>query len=681
MRRLFFAVGTVVALSTKPLPIFAQGPFGYPICRPPGTQDQVAVASRSDGSLAVIVWRDARNDPGDPWDIYGQAIAPAPGGIIAFQWALGDTGIAICGASNAQRQPRVAIDASGNAWVVWHDIRSCSGGDPPGDGEIYAQGIDPAGNALCATSGFKIHTTNCPQPRRNPNIMALDDGAVGAWGHWIPATVHHSYVRLQRFDSGCGALWDAAGTVAYDLGTTNRNRAPKELAPAIIADGAGGVIAVFEDQNDNNFNGYVYASRVDLSGTVLWSGVRLCLTAGTAQGPSTPSIVGDGSGGVIAVWEQGAVGSRTIRGQRIDATGARKWGDCGKDIASGPGDHRNAVIVPSTLGRFFMLWEAGSSTDADIYAQRINFPGDTLSTRIPVCTASFAQTKPRAAAGNDGTGKCYVVWEDNRQEAIGDGGDIYMQLINADGTMSGQTDGVPVCNLAPSRQYDPRVVSWGQGGALIVWSDLRNGNPDIYAQGFVNVVAVEVEDLAALPFDGGVRLSWRLSREAVTNLVGVVVQRSDNNNRDGLYEEMTLDPLPAEAVMSYDDLAPASGDRWYRLKLARHDGTHVVTHAVRAAHGDAWARTELTVVWGSTSAASVPIRYRIARSGTPVTLGVYDMRGRLVRTLVADRRERGEHLRMWDRHDETGRGVAGGVYVVRLVAGGDRIAKKLVLVP
>jgi flagellar hook assembly protein FlgD len=53
-----------------------------------------------------------------------------------------------------------------------------------------------------------------------------------------------------------------------------------------------------------------------------------------------------------------------------------------------------------------------------------------------------------------------------------------------------------------------------------------------------------------------------------------------------------------------------------------------------------------------------------------VELRVYDVRGRLVRTLVNEARAEGVHHEGWNGRDEKGRPVASGVYLVRFRAAG-----------
>lgn len=73
------------------------------------------------------------------------------------------------------------------------------------------------------------------------------------------------------------------------------------------------------------------------------------------------------------------------------------------------------------------------------------------------------------------------------------------------------------------------------------------------------------------------------------------------------------------------------------------------------------------------------ISYQLAKSGR-VSLGVYDVAGRLVRTLENGVREAGRHAASWDGRDNTGKAVANGVYFYRLSAGDFTATRKLTIV-
>jgi len=63
-----------------------------------------------------------------------------------------------------------------------------------------------------------------------------------------------------------------------------------------------------------------------------------------------------------------------------------------------------------------------------------------------------------------------------------------------------------------------------------------------------------------------------------------------------------------------------------------------------------------------------------------VTLGMYDIRGRLVRTVIDGELASGLHSIPWDGRDDQGRGVASGTYFARLLGGGQVSVKSLMLV-
>ncbi|MBE0564426.1 MAG: hypothetical protein IH621_00585, partial [Krumholzibacteria bacterium] len=62
-----------------------------------------------------------------------------------------------------------------------------------------------------------------------------------------------------------------------------------------------------------------------------------------------------------------------------------------------------------------------------------------------------------------------------------------------------------------------------------------------------------------------------------------------------------------------------------------------------------------------------------------VSLRVYDVAGRLVRTLTAGRLPAGPHAVRWDGRDDRGRGAASGTYVARLEVDGAPVARSMTL--
>jgi parallel beta-helix repeat protein len=74
------------------------------------------------------------------------------------------------------------------------------------------------------------------------------------------------------------------------------------------------------------------------------------------------------------------------------------------------------------------------------------------------------------------------------------------------------------------------------------------------------------------------------------------------------------------------------------------------------------------------------IEYVVPDAGGAVRLAVYDLSGRLVRSLVDGEQPAGKHVAVWDGRDDRGRELGSGVYFYRLeIGGGYRTERKMVL--
>jgi hypothetical protein len=76
---------------------------------------------------------------------------------------------------------------------------------------------------------------------------------------------------------------------------------------------------------------------------------------------------------------------------------------------------------------------------------------------------------------------------------------------------------------------------------------------------------------------------------------------------------------------------------------------------------------------------STSITYRLDVAG-PVSLRIYDVAGRVVRTLVDRHQQPAQYSVIWDGKDDAAHRVASGVYFYRLEAGAQRAMRRLVVV-
>jgi hypothetical protein len=90
-------------------------------------------------------------------------------------------------------------------------------------------------------------------------------------------------------------------------------------------------------------------------------------------------------------------------------------------------------------------------------------------------------------------------------------------------------------------------------------------------------------------------------------------------------------------------------------------------------------RTALGAPMPNPFVASTAVRMSLARSGL-ARVGVFDVSGRRVRTLVNGYQVAGERLVSWDGRDEAGGNVAAGLYVIRMEAGGAHLSRRVAVV-
>ncbi len=88
-------------------------------------------------------------------------------------------------------------------------------------------------------------------------------------------------------------------------------------------------------------------------------------------------------------------------------------------------------------------------------------------------------------------------------------------------------------------------------------------------------------------------------------------------------------------------------------------------------------RTQLLPCQPNPARGQAGINYNLSQAG-PVSVVLYDITGRKVRTLVSGQQPAGSHGIMWSGSNDQGRTVAAGVYFVRLQAGDYCAAQKIV---
>jgi flagellar hook capping protein FlgD len=333
---------------------------GRALCTAAGDQIYPAIASDGAGG-AIVTWRDDRGGPDT--NIYAQRVLIS--GVVDFDWPA--DGQALCTAPGNQSVPTIASDGVGGALVSWSDLRNGT------DSEIYAQhvlasgALDPAwpenGLAVCATASNQSAPT------------IVGDGSGGALVGWydyrsgVDADIYAQHVLSTGV---VDAAWPANGRALCTA-------AGEQYSPVVVADGAGGAIAVWYDYRPGE-EADIYARRVLASGAVDpgWpvDGRALCAATGEQV---TPNVVADGAGGVVAAWIDYRHGSSSdVYAQHVLAGGALdpSWPPDGSALCIVSGEQYSPSLVVDGEGMVIVSWtDFRPGVYADVYAQRVDAGG------------------------------------------------------------------------------------------------------------------------------------------------------------------------------------------------------------------------------------------------------------------------------------------------------------------
>jgi flagellar hook capping protein FlgD len=451
-------------------------PGGSPVCTASGTQTApVMLADHAGG--AFIAWQDGRNDGGD---IYMLRVTRAGARTVGWPAA----GLAVCTASATQRGLAIVSDGADGAIVAWRDDRAGLNSS-----DLYAERVTAAGAIAPGWTAGGTPLCVAAGGQRTPALAP--DGTGGVFALWADfrAGQTNADIYLQHLTAtgAVAAGWQDDGRLITQgsIGGVIPDRL------ALMADGQGGVFAVWPDPNSSGNSLDLFVQRIDGAGNLLWSS-----PADISQAPgwqSWPVVTSDGAGGALIAW----VDPRTnptcsptctpdIYMQRITASGALAVGWPGPvaDLAlcTAAGSQDQPVIATDGASGALVAWrDARSGTH--IYMERATAAGTlapgwpAAGVALPVCTAAGSEQSVTMVA--DGAGGALLAWTDTRFDA----GDIYaIRMTGAGASAAGWTiDGMAIAATSGTQSL-PAMVGDGAGGGIVAWTDTRSDGGDIYAQ-------------------------------------------------------------------------------------------------------------------------------------------------------------------------------------------------------
>ena len=496
------------------------------------------------------------------------------------------------------------------------------------------------------------------------------------------------------------------------------------VAAPTVAFGGKDYLVAWGGYRDNW--GGLYAARVDTSGTVRDSA---CITVCTEGGVTDFAAVAFDGRNYFVVWEDYRGEGLDLYGARIDTSGA-VLDPGGFPIATGTGwQELPAVAFDGT--NYLVVWDDNRSRHYEVYAARVDTSGTVLDPGGVVLPTSTIDNWAPAVAF-DGT-QYLVAWMGAEAEgysiygsrvsksglmldpggiqlsdttgrhffpAVGFDGvsflvtwtlcqspsdtllDVYGTCVSTSGTVS--SPGGAYVGGAGLWSYDagfpPRsTVSRGPTHSLLIAYPALTPAPYLCNRIWGNIwsgpSALTFASVTASGQGGRVTLSWQMGIDAPAS--SFEVWRSDSQEGEFLRLELNVVQDGASAFRCIDEAVSSGRTYWYRIVLtglAGGESYGPVGVFVEAAP----LAFKLAPAFPNPFNPTCTIRYDVPVAGR-VSLRVFDVGGRIVRTLADAWREPGVYAEVWDGRSDGGDCLSSGVYVCLMKTGTFTASQKAVL--
>ncbi|MFO7889036.1 MAG: Ig-like domain-containing protein, partial [bacterium] len=433
-------------------------------------------AVSDDSGNVYFTFQDTSN-VGD-YDIFVQKIDPAG----TKKWT--ETGINVYNTGTNQKNPSIAVDGSGGAYVAWYDNS---------EDKLYLQHIDKNGLIDWVETGIKI----CTEDTTQQEVKLVSDNTGGVFAVWKDKRSDEGDIYAQYFDSNGNRKWADTGKAVTTASGLQSNYKP-------ICTNNGDLIIAWKDDRNGNLD--IYAQKISKTGIAEWTSNGIAIV--TENSDQHHANIEKCGIYYIITWTDKRNDSGDIYAQLIDENGNAQWTDNGIVVSDAANTQDGSRIAESCSSSVIISWWDSRSGGYDIYAQRIDSLGNQLWTTV-VNNYNNYQYLPDITA--DGAGGAFIVWWDSRFDYY----DLYSQHIDKNGQLLWNNDGISIVTVS-GYQAHQIVVSDKSGGFITLWRDQRDGQNDIYAQLTNDNIAV------TSPFSGDIwngtvdhTISWSMNTDDV----------------------------------------------------------------------------------------------------------------------------------------------------------------------
>lgn len=367
---------------------------------------------------------------------------------------------------------------------------------------VAGQRVSLTGKDLWSTSDKPHVVVSSDDDVRRPVVCS--DGAGGflvAMEYTFQSGDHKgdTDVVVQHMDATGKTTWDTPRAVGASKSSETR--------PVIMADGAGGAYVVYLWKGEGSDTDLL-VQRVNADGKCLWE--KPTVIAGSKSVETNASVVPDGTGGLLCIYEWQDSGDIDVMVQRVDAAGKAIFnnGDKGIDVAASDSIERSPVAIADGRGGAIVAFEFEPRTgehkgDCDIRAQHVGSDGKLAwggGTPRDVGTSVHREAHPTIIP--DGEGGAFVAFECEYTSGEYNGDiDVLAQHIDRVGEMVwNKGEKSQVVGSATGLERHPSLVADGTGGLIVVFeNEIRTGEH----KGDVNIFAQRLSGTGQMLWNEG----------------------------------------------------------------------------------------------------------------------------------------------------------------------------------
>jgi large repetitive protein len=274
-----------------------------------------------------------------------------------------------------------------------------------------------------------------------------------------------------------GQRFDAAGTRLGSNFRASDSAAGGDQSMSGAWMSPSGVALLAWDDRRFGLTGDIFAQFLNPDGSPMDTNFRVNDDGVGEANQYEPDVSGDSSGRFVVAWMDGrgqGVEDWNVFCQRFNSQGQRIGANV--QVTSDASTQWSPDVSCGAGGEFVVTWDDGRSGNWDVYGQRYGADGSPDGQDFKVNDDNGSADQHGSGVAVNEYGEFVVVWTDRRSGEY----DVYARRYDAGGSPQGPS--FRLSDVSTGSQVDPSIEARPDGGYWAAWADARSGNPDIYCQ-------------------------------------------------------------------------------------------------------------------------------------------------------------------------------------------------------